>query len=393
MGSPPEAHESQPLPVGEAGFKHVYVHVPFCSRRCSYCDFSIAVRRDVPASEFSTSVGLEIGARNALKRYGEPAEPGPVETLYFGGGTPSKLGPSGMRTLLDTLAGSGVVPAPDAEVTMEANPEDVTAESAAAWVAAGINRISIGIQSFSPETLAWMHRTHDSAQAASAVRSARLAGIANISVDLIYAVPAVVRRSWRDDLRRVIDLGPDHVSAYGLTVEPRTPLGRWTARGTVEPRPADQAADEFLEAHEVLSAAGFEHYEVSNYARPGFRSRHNSAYWRRVPYLGLGPSAHSFDGAVRRWNVPAWAAWQVAVASGSDPVEGEEVLGDSERRAEEAYLGLRTDSGYEVTAGADLEHATRWMKEGWASVSGRRVRLTPEGWLRLDALAASLSGE
>ncbi|MEA3247214.1 MAG: radical SAM family heme chaperone HemW [Gemmatimonadota bacterium] len=392
MDSPPDSTASRPVPAGNDGFRHVYVHVPFCSRRCSYCDFSIAVRKDVPAVEFSTSIGLELGARNVLKRCAGRSGTSPVDTLYLGGGTPSKLGEDGIRTLLETLARSGVVPAPGAEVTMEANPEDVTPGSAAAWVAAGINRLSIGIQSFSPETLTWMHRTHDSAQAAAAVQSARLAGIANISIDLIYAVPAVVRRSWRDDLDLAIALEPDHVSAYGLTVEPRTPLGRWTARGTVEPRPADQAADEFLEAHAVLSAAGFQHYEVSNYARPGFRSRHNSAYWRRVPYLGLGPSAHSFDGAVRRWNVPAWAAWQVAVASGSDPVEGDEVLGDRERLSEEVYLGLRTDSGYEVTSDADLEHAARWVKEGWARVTGRRVHLTPEGWLRLDALAASLSG-
>lgn len=379
------------LPRARA-FSHVYVHVPFCSRRCSYCDFSIAVRKDVPADEFCTSIGREIDARAVSKRDDGPFDTSVINTIYLGGGTPSKLGADGIPALLLTLARCGIAPGSGAEVTVEANPEDVGPESVVAWVAAGVNRLSIGIQSFSPDALAWMHRTHDSGQAAGAVKSARLAGIRNISVDLIYAVPASVRRSWRDDLERVLALEPDHVSVYGLTVEPHTPLGRWTARGAVTPRPADQAADEFLEAHEVLTAAGFEHYEVSNYARPGLRSRHNSAYWRRVPYLGLGPSAHSFDGAVRRWNVPAYAAWQAAVAAGDDPAEGEELLGDAERRAEEAYLGLRTDSGYEVTSDADLHRATTWAHEGWASVAGRHVRLTPEGWLRLDALAASFSG-
>jgi oxygen-independent coproporphyrinogen-3 oxidase len=369
-------------------FSHVYVHVPFCTRRCSYCDFSIAVRKSVPVTEFAGAIGGEAAARGVAQRDGGRF----IDTLYFGGGTPSKLGATGLSELLRVLWEAGIRPGHGAEVTVEANPEDIEPGKVARWVDAGVNRLSIGIQSFSTEALAWMHRTHEGAQASAAVKCARMAGVRNVSIDLIYALPERLRRSWREDLSRALDAGPDHISAYGLTVEPSTPLGRWTARGTVEPRPADQAADEFLEAHEVLTAAGFEHYEVSNYARPGFRSRHNSAYWRRVPYLGLGPSAHSFDGSARRWNVAAYAAWAAAVAAGADPVAGQELLGDAERRSEEAYLGLRTDAGYEVTSDADLARATSWAREGWASVHGRRVRLTPEGWLRLDALAASLSG-
>lgn len=311
--------------------------------------------------------------------------------MYFGGGTPSKLGGLGIQELIAALGEAGVRPADGAEVTIEANPEDVEPGVVDQWVRAGVGRLSVGIQSFDQDALSWMHRTHSSAQATNAVKSARMAGIGNVSIDLIYALPDSVRRSWRDDLSRALDLQPDHMSVYGLTVEPQTPLGRLTARGAVAPSPADRAADEFLEAHETLTAAGFEHYEVSNYAKPGFRSRHNAAYWRRTPYLGLGPSAHSFDGAVRRWNIAGYAAWAAAATAGADPIAGQETLGEAERMAEEAYLGLRTDAGFEVTSAADIARVGSWEREGWAVVSGRRVRLTPEGWLRLDALASSLS--
>ncbi len=372
----------------QSAFRHVYVHVPFCSRRCTYCDFSIAVRKVVPSGEYSTALVRELTARGVLKSDNTlPA----LDTMYFGGGTPSKLGGLGIQELIAALGEAGVRPADGAEVTIEANPEDVEPGVVDQWVRAGVGRLSVGIQSFDQDALSWMHRTHSSAQATNAVKSARMAGIGNVSIDLIYALPDSVRRSWRDDLSRALDLQPDHMSVYGLTVEPQTPLGRLTARGAVAPSPADRAADEFLEAHETLTAAGFEHYEVSNYAKPGFRSRHNAAYWRRTPYLGLGPSAHSFDGAVRRWNIAGYAAWAAAATAGADPIAGQETLGEAERMAEEAYLGLRTDAGFEVTSAADIARVGSWEREGWAVVSGRRVRLTPEGWLRLDALASSLS--
>lgn len=363
--------------------RHVYVHVPFCTRRCSYCDFSIAVRRQVPVDAFVQSLTAEARVRNAAAGVLK------MDTLYFGGGTPSKLGPDGVRAMIAGLAEAGLTLAAGAEVTLEANPEDVDQAAAGQWLGAGVNRVSIGIQSFSPEVLAWMHRTHDAGQASRAIQAARAAGVANVSIDLIYALPDSLARRWSDDLDRAIELEPDHVSVYGLTIEPRTPLGRWTARGDVRPQADDMAAEEFLVADARLRAAGYEHYEVSNYARPGFRSRHNSAYWARVPYLGLGPSAHSFEGDVRRWSVPALAAWEAALARGEDPIEGQEEIRRAERAAEEAYLGLRTSDGMTV-ADADLDTVRRWVVEGWATLEGRHVRLTPEGWLRLDTLVGSL---
>ena len=366
--------------------RHLYVHAPFCSRRCSYCDFSIAVRRDVPAQAFAASIGVEL--RSRITNLIVPSLTD-VETLYIGGGTPSKLGALGIRQLYTELTAAGLRLAPGAEFTIEANPEDITPAAAAAWLEAGVNRLSIGIQSFDPEVLAWMHRTHTAEEAAAAAQAARSAGFRDISVDLIYALPERLNRDWDADLSRALDLAPEHLSLYGLTVEPHTPLGRWTARGAEVPAADDRAADQFLHAHERLSVAGFEHYEVSNYALPGRRSRHNSSYWRRVPYLGLGPSAHSFDGETRRWNVAALAEWEREFAAGNDPVGGTETLDRSQIESELLYLGLRSDAGIELT-GANADRAAAWVREQWAVQDGARTRLTPEGWLRLDALVGSL---
>lgn len=309
--------------------------------------------------------------------------------MYVGGGTPSKLGALGIRQLFDELTAAGVRLAPGAEFTIEANPEDITPAAAAAWLQAGVNRLSIGIQSFSPEVLAWMHRTHSADEAAAAVATARAAGFDDISLDLIYALPERLNRDWGADLSRALDLAPEHLSLYGLTVEPHTPLGRWTARGAEVAVADTQAADQFLYAHERLSKAGFEHYEVSNYSLPGRRSRHNSSYWKRVPYLGLGPSAHSFDGSSRRWNVSALAEWERELQAGNDPVGGTEELDSSQIAAELMYLGLRSDAGVELS-GPNADRAARWVREGWAVQRGSRTQLTPEGWLRLDALVGSL---
>lgn len=366
------------------GVRHAYVHVPFCTRRCSYCDFSIAVRREVPAGTFVQSVLAEAGIR-APSRDGQE-----LDTLYLGGGTPSKLGPLAVADLISGLQMAGLTLAPSAEVTLEANPEDVATAAVEAWVAAGVNRLSIGIQSFAPGALSWMHRTHDAAQAAQAVRIARAAGVGNVSIDLIYALPDSISRNWDDDLDCALDLAPDHLSIYGLTVEPRTPLGRWAARGDVVPQTDDRAAEEFLMADARLRAAGYDHYEVSNYAKPGRRSRHNSAYWTRAPYVGFGPSAHSFTGGDRRWNARSLAAWEALLAAGEDPMEGAERLGDAERVAEETYLGLRTSAGLVLSSSGDVAAARRWADAGWATLEGHHVRLTAEGWLRLDALAGSL---
>jgi oxygen-independent coproporphyrinogen III oxidase len=366
--------------------QHVYVHVPFCARRCVYCDFSIAVRRDVPVDEYVSAAARELEIRFAS------ADRWSVSTLYLGGGTPSRLGAAGVSRLLDALA-KRIEVEPDGEVTLEANPDDVSVDAARAWRDAGVNRLSIGAQSFDDRVLAWMHRTHDAAQIGRAVDAARHAGIEDLSIDLIFSLPDNVERSWPTDLERALAVEPTHVSLYGLTIEPHTPLGRWKERGELDASPDEQYETEFLMAHETLSDAGFEHYEVSNFARPGRRARHNSAYWTRVPYLGLGPSAHGFDGAERRWNEAAYVEWQRQIDRGSDPLAGRELLTAGAAADERAYLGLRTNGGLILT-NDEVERVSPWIDQGWAALQGgNRVVLTPQGWLRLDALAADLTVE
>ena len=367
--------------------RHVYVHVPFCARRCAYCDFSIAVRSRVPVNEYVGTLAGELAIRFGPSRP-EP-DPWPVETLYFGGGTPSRLGGPGLARAVAAVR-ERVTLLPGAEVTAEANPEDVTPEAVEAWVAAGINRLSLGSQSFDPAVLRWMHRTHDEEQIERAVAAARAGGIANLSLDLIFALPDVVARDWEVDLRRALAIRPSHLSLYGLTVEPATPLARWVDRREVSEADEDRYAAEFMRAHEALTAAGYEHYEVSNFGLPGLRARHNSSYWSGVPYLGLGPSAHGFDGVTRRWNVASYPAWVAAVAAGRDPEAGSEGLDEAARDAERIYLGLRTRDGLAVRSDEALV-VRRWLDAGWAEPVGDRVRLTADGWLRLDALAASLT--
>lgn len=383
--------------------RHLYVHVPFCVRRCSYCDFAIAVRKRIPAREYVDAVRHELELIRA-------ADPGamprgsPLDTLYLGGGTPSLLPPDAIAALLtsfrdafpatsfrDDVAAKS--PRDGVEVTLEANPDDVTPESATIWRRSGINRVSLGAQSFDDRVLAWMHRSHEAATIGAAVRHLRTAGIENISLDLIFALPVELRRDWNRDLDRALALEPGHLSLYGLTVEERTPLARWISRGATSAPDDERYSDEYLRAHTRLSAAGYRFYEVSNAARDDRRSRHNSAYWSGVPYLGLGPAAHSFDGRARRWNVAAWEEYRRALAAGDSPLEAEEVLTAEQRELERLYLALRTDAGLPLT---DLHRpppssTASWVARGWVQVTEARLRCTPEGWLRLDALVRDLT--
>jgi oxygen-independent coproporphyrinogen-3 oxidase len=369
------------------GYRHLYLHVPFCARRCSYCDFAIAVRRQVPWRAFANSVDAELRTRGAAQSCEV------LTTLYLGGGTPSRLGGEGIERLFETLHQHIRLEA-QAEVTLEVNPEDVSPEAVAAWRRAGVNRVSLGVQSFNDRVLSWMHRVHDADAALRAVDTLRAGGIDAMSLDLIFAAPDNLERDWSDDITRLLSLDPDHISLYGLTIEPHTPLGRWQARGEVEEASEDVYERQFLESHERLRAAGFEHYEVSNFARPGRRARHNSAYWQNVPYLGIGPSAHGFDGSERRWNHAALAAWELALSAGLDPLDGAETLTSPNREAEMVYLGLRTIDGLELRDGEEARVAT-WRRQGWIEsvdeTAGSRIRCTASGWLRLDAMATDLT--
>ena len=358
---------------------HLYVHVPFCQRRCSYCDFSIAVRKRIPAQEFVDAILTEARQTGVVG----------FETIYFGGGTPSLLPPEAISTLLDELTSLCRTPHAAREVTLEANPEDVTPDAARAWASAGINRVSLGAQSFDDHVLQWMHRSHAAARIGAAVHALRGAGIENISLDLIFALPDELRRDWERDLDLALALRPTHLSLYGLTVEPRTPLDRWISRGATHAPDDERYADEYLLAHERLSVFGYQFYEVSNASLPGFRSRHNSAYWSGRPYVGLGPAAHSFDGTTRRWNLRAWEAYRRAIADGRSAIESEERLTEEQRELERVYLALRTDEGLSITA--PYRHLPPLMSQGWVVEHNGRLRCTPEGWLRLDSLVSELT--
>ncbi len=367
--------------------EHVYVHVPFCRRRCVYCDFSIAVRATVPSERFADAILAELAVR--APALGPPPER--LQTIYFGGGTPSLLGTAALGRIMQGIVQWSASDGAD-EVTLEANPEDVTHERARAWRALGVTRVSLGVQSFEDPVLQWMHRSHNADAVPRAVEAIRAAGIASLSLDLIIGVPVEVGPDTARDRLRAMELEPDHLSVYTLTFEPSAPLGKWEAWGRIAPASDARYAAEFLVTHEVLTDAGYEHYEVSNYARPGRRSVHNAAYWSNRNYLGLGPSAHSRQGDTRSWNLDPWVQYERAVASGQSCEGNAERLTEAQRRLERTYLGLRHVDGLpmeQVAWRSEVGKGT--LRFGWAEITDGRFRLTPEGWLRLDELAGALT--
>ncbi len=311
------------------------------------------------------------------------------DTIYLGGGTPSLLDGRHLATLLEGVSRLGV--APDPEITIEANPDDVTAESTRTWQALGINRVSLGSQSFHPAVLEWMHRTHDAEASRRAVQFLRDAGMQSVSLDLIFGLPDGLEHDFARDIDAALALEPEHLSVYGLTVESQTPLWRWVERGAVRVADDDRYEREFLMAHHTLTAAGFEHYEISNYATSARRARHNGAYWTGRPYLGIGPSAHSLDGRQRRWNVREWAQYERAMEETGDPTLGSEELTEAERDLETALLGLRTADGLPQSWLSRWPDWERAAATGWMLAANGRVRLTPEGWLRIDAMVTRLT--
>lgn len=367
--------------------RYLYIHVPFCLRRCSYCDFAVHATQTAPVDAWLESIDRELELVRREQGWDRLA----LETVYLGGGTPSLLGPGAVPRLIERLEAHASWGS-DVEFTAEANPESFTRELAFDWKAAGVNRISLGAQTFDPAVLRWMGRLHGSDGPARAVAVAGEAGIENVSIDLIFGVPARFGRDWAADLRRVIDLRPAHVSLYGLTAEAATPLGRWVSEGRETLMEEDSYADEYRLAADMLGAAGFEHYEVSNFARPGRRSRHNGAYWTGAAYVGLGPGAHSFYPPRRAWNVRSWDAYRDALAEGRLPRDDEETVEAEARRLEAIWLGLRTADGLDLAGWSSAASglAETWRAHGWAAVDGPRLRLTTEGWLLLDRLTVEM---
>jgi oxygen-independent coproporphyrinogen-3 oxidase len=376
--------ESPPSP---GAIRSVYVHAPFCTRRCFYCDFAVKVA-SADCDAWLDALRAEVCA---LEREGAFVLDDALDTLYVGGGTPSLLGAQAMEGLR-TVIGEERLGRSELEWTAEANPESLTQEVARGWRSAGVNRISLGVQSFHAPSLRWMGRLHGADGARSAVQIARAEGFANLSVDLIFGLPAHLERDWARDLDEALSLEPEHFSLYGLTAESATPLGRAVSEGRENLPSEDRYEQEYLLAVERLAEAGYEAYEVSNFARPGFVSRHNSVYWSGKPYLGLGNGAHSYRHPVRRWNTRDWDAYQAGTEGPGPPVDDEEELDAGKVRLERLWLGLRTRRGISLRdlPFAARERAARWEKSALAKAEGNVVRLTPKGWLVMDRLTVEM---
>ena len=372
--------------------RHLYVHAPFCARRCGYCDFAVTVAADPPVEPWALAIGAELRAVRHEEGWTERL---PLETLYVGGGTPSLLGPEAMATLRTALEDGAALDGL-AEFTAEANPESFTAAVAEGWRRAGVDRLSFGAQTFHAPSLRWMGRLHGPEGPGRAVSHARAAGYDNLGLDLIFALPPSLGRDLADDLSKVLALEPEHVSVYGLTVEKGTPLSRWVADGKIEMPDEDRYREEYLLVADRLTAAGYVHYEVSNFARPGKESRHNGAYWRGVPYLGLGNGAHSYVPPRRWWNRRDWSAYRSAVLAGAGGRESSETVEGVVGELERIWLALRTRDGID-TDRLTTEQARllgSWRGAGLAEPAEHagRTRLTAEGWLLLDRLAVELEG-
>ena len=379
--------------------RSLYLHIPFCTRPCPYCDFAIQVGGGDLQERYLTALLEE------LSWLAEAGVARPLETVYLGGGTPSLLRPELLERLLEAVA-AGLGVTAGAEVTLEANPEGVTVDRVRQWTSLGVNRVSLGVQSLDDRTLGWLGRSHDAAQAEAALRALRAGGVSNLSCDLIYAIPGQDAKSFERGLRRVLEHQPEHLSCYELTVEPGTPFGRRVARGR-EPAPA---VDDFLEqrrlAVAVLGAAGLERYEVSNYARPGFESRHNLACWEGAAYLAVGCGAHGFLGAtearrlgfegrgraLRYWHLRNAATYIRSVRAGGRGVRGHEWLGAEDLALERLACGLRLAAGIELEAPAQLRTAVELESLGLLEVAGSRVRATSSGVEVLDRLTLELAG-
>lgn len=362
----------------------VYVHIPFCRQACYYCDF-----------HFSTNLSYRKRMIDALCREIELQKDylqEPIQTIYFGGGTPSLLDEEDISSLLETLSRcfslENVV-----EITLEANPDDLNEEKLKIFRRQGINRLSIGIQTFHDPHLKRLHRLHSSQEAFDAVRKAQDMGFENISIDLIYAIPADTHQIWEDDLQKALLLKVPHISAYNLTIEEKTVLGNWTKKKKFVPADDDFAARQFELLIHTLTQAGYEHYEISNFALPSCYAVHNTNYWRQVPYLGIGASAHSYDGNTRQFNVRNNAHYMASIENGVIPCQVE-VLHLTDKINEYVMTSLRTQWGCDLSYlqknyGFDfLSHhratVEKLTKKEWILVEKERLLLTLQGKMLAD---------
>ncbi|MBY0481652.1 MAG: radical SAM family heme chaperone HemW [Chitinophagaceae bacterium] len=368
----------------------IYIHIPFCRKACHYCNF-----------HFSTTHHQILPMLASIEKEAELQKEYLTEnirTVYFGGGTPSILSIESLEKLMICLRKFYSIEA-DAEITLETNPDDIHAEKLEAWKRMGINRLSIGIQSFSDQDLLWMNRAHSAEQAIRSIELARAAGFDNITIDLIYGTPALTDEVWKINVQKALSFGIDHLSCYALTVEPKTGLEKMIAQKKMEAVDPEKQARHFTLLMQWLLEAGFEHYEISNFAKPGKRSKHNSNYWTGTHYLGLGPSAHSFNGQSRQWNIANNALYIQSLTNNKVPFEIE-ILSKMEQLNEYIMTSLRTMEGlslHRVRKGWGEKElsiimglAKKSIDRKYLILENEQLVLTNSGKLMADGIASDL---
>lgn len=369
----------------------IYIHIPFCKQACHYCNF-----------HFSTSLQQKDALITALVKeitltdFYESGEM--IATIYFGGGTPSILSKGDLQLIFEALNHKFSIAA-DAEITLEANPDDIDEAKLLEWKALGINRLSVGIQSFLPEELVWMNRAHTAAESLICIDKINNAGFDNFSVDLIYGSPLLSDENWKKNVDIVIAKNIPHISCYALTVEPKTALQKMIALQKKQDVDADKQARQFLQLMDWMQKAGYEHYEISNFAKPGMRSRHNSSYWSGALYYGFGPAAHSFDGKKRRWNIANNALYIESLQKGIVPFE-EEILTTTQQLNEYIMTALRTVEGIDLKymhanygenySKKIIAAAEKYIRNEKLKMKNENLVLTHEGKLFADGIAADL---
>lgn len=369
----------------------IYIHIPFCRKACLYCNFHFSTSLK-QKNDFITALLKEIETREHYS--GEPA----IETVYLGGGTPSLLEPEELHLIFETLHKKYII-SKEAEITLEANPDDITEERLASWKHSTVNRLSIGIQSFFEDDLKWMNRAHSATQALACIPMAQEKGFDNLSIDLIYGTPTLSDGRWQENVEQALDYKVPHLSCYALTVEPSTALQHLVSKQKMQDVDPEQQARQFLQLINWVQEAGYEHYEVSNFALPGWRSRHNSSYWQGKPYYGFGPSAHSFDGkATRSWNIANNTLYINGVTNNDLQPEKEE-LTPTQQLNEYIMTALRTLEGIDLNRisrqfgdryrDAVLQTAEKYIPQK-LTLQVSSLRLTLEGKLFADGIAADL---
>lgn len=369
----------------------LYVHIPWCKQVCYYCDFHFRVSMN-DKSRILAALARELELRSNYLGSSH------LSTLYFGGGTPSLLQEPEWVSLFETIQ-RYFEWAPDAEITVEVNPDDLTPSYLEMLLDLGVNRLSIGVQSFCNDILQWMNRRHSAEDAEKAVRMAHTAGFRNLSIDLMYSVPGMSLSVWNSQIEQAMRLPITHLSAYSLSIEPATPFGVFLRKGRIEAASEELAAQQFLHLMERLPAFGFEWYEIANFARPGFESRHNSSYWHQEKYLGVGPSAHSYDLVSRQWNVSVNSKYAAGIERGEGWFD-RELLSLTDCFHDYLLTALRTRRGVdleyvtsrfgELYRGRLVKSVEPFLSDGSVETRGTTFGLTPKGMLLADRITREL---